>query len=101
MRIGQFLRLEIVSGGVGMRYKDEGDETDLVLSLLALEPDLSETINDVVGAFEEVLPDEGPKGFELWCSVAVLVDDLHLLHDCRLSRLTGAWRVRYTSDRKN
>jgi len=53
--------------------------------------ELSQSLDDVTGALQEIFPNEWSESDELVTTVAILVDYLHLLDDGRLSGLAGTW----------
>ena len=57
-----------------------------------LEVELGQSMNDIAATLNEIFPYERSKSEEFFVRVAVLVNDLHLLDNCRLSGLAGACR---------
>jgi len=57
-----------------------------------LEVKLCQSLNDIAATLKEIFPYERSESEEFFARVAVLMNDLHLLDYCRLSRLARTCR---------
>ena len=70
------------------KYDAQARETHPVDRLLRDKPKFPHGQHHNLCAFDEILVDDVPVVCPLFVGEATLVDDLHLLHNCRLPRLS-------------